>query len=130
MVNKKTSNTKKAKKKVVTDGIVHIHASFNNTIISISDMLGNVISWSSAGASGFKGSRKSTPLAAQIATDKAGNKAKESGLQNLKIHVKGVGPGRESSLRTLAGLGYNILSIKDTTPIAHNGCRPPKKRRV
>lgn len=114
----------------VVDGIAHIHASFNNTIITISDRQGNVLSWATSGGAGFRGSRKSTPFAAQVAAENAGNAAKEYGLKNLDVRVKGPGPGRESSVRALNGCGYKITNIRDVTPIPHNGCRPPKKRRV
>jgi len=121
---------KKKIKKNITSGIAYVYSTFNNTIISIADENGNVISWSSAGSKGFKGSRKSTPYAAQIAAEDAGTKAKEFGLKNLQVFVKGPGGGRESALRALQAVGFYITSIKDTTPIPHNGCRPPKKRRV
>ena len=129
---KKISSFKKKKKvkKNITSGIAYVYSTFNNTIISIADESGNVVSWSSAGAKGFKGSRKSTPYAAQIAAEDAGTKAKEFGLKNLQVFVKGPGGGRESALRALQAVGFYITSIKDTTPIPHNGCRPPKKRRV
>lgn len=120
---------KKAKKNVV-DGIAHVHASFNNTIITISDRQGNVLSWASAGASGFKGSRKSTPFAAQMAAEQAGRKAQECGIRNLDVEITGPGPGRDSSVRALNGLGIKVNQIQDVTPIPHNGCRPPKKRRI
>jgi small subunit ribosomal protein S11 len=127
---KPSSRARKKVKKVVTDGVAHIHASFNNTIITISDRQGNVLSWATAGGSGFRGSRKSTPFAAQVAADRAGEAAKEYGLMNLDVNVKGPGPGRESAVRALNNCGYKITSISDVTPIPHNGCRPPKKRRV
>jgi len=127
---KPSSGSKKKIKKVVTDGVAHIHASFNNTIITISDRQGNVLSWATAGGSGFRGSRKSTPFAAQVAADRAGNAAKDYGLKNLDVNVKGPGPGRESAVRALNNAGFKITSINDVTPIPHNGCRPPKKRRV
>jgi small subunit ribosomal protein S11 len=107
-----------------------VHASFNNTIVTITDRQGNTLSWATSGGSGFRGSRKSTPFAAQVAAEKAGEKAKEYGLRNLDVNVKGPGPGRESAVRALNALGYKITSIHDVTPIPHNGCRPPKKRRV
>ena len=122
--------TKKKTKKNVPSGVAHIKASFNNTIINISDPSGQTIVWTSGGSVGFKGSRKSTPYAAQIAAEDAGTKAKEFGLKNLQVFVKGPGGGRESALRALQAIGFYITSIKDTTPIPHNGCRPPKKRRV
>ena len=127
---KSTTRTRKKVKKIVSDGVAHIHASFNNTIVSISDRQGNVLAWATAGGSGFRGSRKSTPFAAQVAADKAGSVAKEYGLKNLDVNVKGPGPGRESAVRALNNAGFKITSITDVTPIPHNGCRPPKKRRV
>jgi small subunit ribosomal protein S11 len=129
---KKVSSFKKKKKvkKNITSGIAYVYSTFNNTIISIADENGNIISWSSAGAKGFKGSRKSTPYAAQIAADDAGGKAYEQGLRTLTVQVKGPGSGRETALRSLQSRGFKILSIKDTTPMPHNGARPPKKRRV
>jgi small subunit ribosomal protein S11 len=123
--------TKKKKvKKVVVDGIAHVHASFNNTIITITDRQGNALSWATAGGAGFRGSRKSTPFAAQVAAETAGRAALDYGLKNLDVRVKGPGPGRESSVRALHAVGYKITNITDVTPIPHNGCRPPKKRRV
>lgn len=122
--------TKKKVKKVVTDGIAHVHASFNNTIITITDRQGNTLSWATAGGSGFRGSRKSTPFAAQVAAERAGEAAKVYGLKNLDVEVKGPGPGRESAVRALHNVGYKVNSITDVTPIPHNGCRPPKRRRV
>ena len=129
---KKVSTFKKKKKikKNITSGIAYVYSTFNNTIISITDESGNVISWSSAGSKGFKGSRKSTPYAAQVAADDAGSKAYEQGLRTLTVQVKGPGSGRETALRALQARGFKILSIKDTTPMPHNGTRPPKKRRV
>ena len=121
---------KKKEKKNITSGIAHVNSTFNNTIITITDHQGNAVAWASAGAQGFKGSRKSTPFAAQLAAEDAGNKAKEFGLKNIKIEISGPGSGRESALRSLQSIGYNILSIKDVTPIPHNGCRPRKQRRV
>ena len=121
---------KKKVKKVVVDGIAHVHASFNNTIITLSDRQGNVLSWATSGGAGFRGSRKSTPFAAQVASEAAGRTALEFGLKNLEVRIKGPGPGRESSVRALNALGYKITNIVDVTPIPHNGCRPPKKRRV
>ena len=130
----KTKETKfKSKKKIkrnITSGIAYVYSTFNNTIISIADESGNVISWSSAGSKGFKGSRKSTPYAAQVAADHAGEKAYEQGLRSLSVQVKGPGSGRETALRSLQSRGFKITSIKDTTPMPHNGARPPKKRRV
>jgi small subunit ribosomal protein S11 len=117
-------------KKTVVDGIAHVHASFNNTIITITDRQGNALSWATAGGAGFRGSRKSTPFAAQVAAENAGRAALDYGLKNLDVRVKGPGPGRESSVRALNALGYKITNITDVTPIPHNGCRPPKKRRV
>ena len=127
---KTPTRTRKKVKKVVTDGIAHIHASLNNTIITISDRQGNALCWATSGGSGFRGSRKSTPFAAQVAADRAGQVAKEYGVKNLDVHVKGPGPGRESAVRALNNAGFKITSISDVTPIPHNGCRPPKKRRV
>ena len=127
---KTPTRTRKKVRKVVTDGIAHIHASFNNTIITISDRQGNALCWATSGGSGFRGSRKSTPFAAQVAADRAGQVAKEYGMKNLDVHVKGPGPGRESAVRALNNAGFKITSISDVTPIPHNGCRPPKKRRV
>jgi small subunit ribosomal protein S11 len=121
---------KKRVKKTVVDGIAHVHASFNNTIITITDRQGNALSWATAGGAGFRGSRKSTPFAAQVAAENAGRAALDYGLKNLDVRVKGPGPGRESSVRALHALGYKITNITDVTPIPHNGCRPPKKRRV
>jgi len=121
---------KKKVKKTVVDGIAHVHASFNNTIITITDRQGNALSWATSGGAGFRGSRKSTPFAAQVAAENAGRAALEYGLKNLDVRVKGPGPGRESSVRALHALGYKITNITDVTPIPHNGCRPPKKRRV
>jgi len=129
MVKAKTKSKKKVKK-VVVDGIAHVHASFNNTIITLSDRQGNVLSWATSGGAGFRGSRKSTPFAAQVAAEAAGRTALDFGLKNLEVRVKGPGPGRESSVRALNALGYKITNIIDVTPIPHNGCRPPKKRRV
>ena len=126
---KKTKEKKKVNKNI-TNGIAFVNATFNNTIVSIADESGNVIAWSSAGSRGFKGSRKSTPYAAQIAADHAATKAQEHGLKILTVKLKGPGAGRETALRALQSRGFKILSIKDTTPMAHNGSRPPKKRRV
>ena len=122
--------TKKINRKKVSEGIAHIHASFNNTLISITDKQGNAIAQSSSGAQGFRGSRKSTPFAAQIAAEKAGVKAAEYGVKSLEVLVKGPGPGRDSAVRALNSSGYKITNITDITPLPHNGCRPPKKRRV
>jgi small subunit ribosomal protein S11 len=122
--------TRKKVKKDVADGIAHIHASFNNTIIMITDRQGNALAWATAGGSGFRGSRKSTPFAAQVAAEKAGEKVREYGMKNLEVEVKGPGPGRESAVRALNNAGFQITNITDVTPIPHNGCRPPKKRRV
>ena len=127
---KKKFKKKKKEKKVVLNGKAYVNATFNNTIISITDNDGNVLSWSSAGSKGFKGSRKSTPYAAQVAADDAAIKASEYGLKNIDVEVKGPGSGRETALRALQARGFKILSIKDASPIPHNGCRPPKKRRV
>ena len=122
--------TKKKIKKNITSGIAHVNSTFNNTLITITDVQGNAISWSSSGSQGFKGSRKSTPYAAQIAADAAASKALEYGMKTLSVEVKGPGSGRETALRALQARGFKILSIKDTTPMPHNGTRPPKKRRV
>ncbi|MDD5034815.1 MAG: 30S ribosomal protein S11 [Methylococcaceae bacterium] len=124
------SRSTKRIKKDISDGIAYISASFNNTIITITDRKGNSLSWATAGASGFRGSRKSTPFAAQVAAEKAGLIAKEYGIKNLDVRIKGPGPGRESAVRSLNNLGFKITNIIDSTPIPHNGCRPPKKRRV
>jgi len=124
------AKTKKKVKRTILDGIAHVQASFNNTIITITDRQGNALSWATAGGAGFRGSRKSTPFAAQVAAEKAGKVAQEYGLQNLEVRVKGPGPGRESSVRALHAVGFRITNITDVTPIPHNGCRPPKKRRV
>ncbi len=121
---------RKKVKKNVSDGIAHVHASFNNTIITITDRQGNTLSWATSGGAGFKGSRKSTPFAAQVAAEAAGRVAVEFGIKNLDVRVKGPGPGRDSSVRALNALGIKIVSISDVTPIPHNGCRPPKKRRI
>ena len=122
--------TRKRVKKQVSDGMAHIHASFNNTIVTITDRQGNALCWATAGGSGFRGSRKSTPFAAQVAAERAGTAALEYGLKNLEVFVNGPGPGRESAIRALNAAGYRITNITDVTPIPHNGCRPPKKHRV
>ena len=122
--------TKRKERKNITAGVAHVNSSFNNTLITIADAQGNAISWSSAGHMGFKGSRKSTPYAAQMAAEDAGRKAQEHGVKTLEVMVQGPGSGRESALRALQAVGFQISSIKDVTPIAHNGCRPPKRRRV
>ncbi|MBU0991774.1 MAG: 30S ribosomal protein S11 [Proteobacteria bacterium] len=124
------TRVKKKVKKSVSKGVVHIQSTFNNTIITITDAGGNVVSWSSAGMQGFKGSRKSTPFAAQLAAEDAAKKAMEHGMKTVEVYVKGPGAGRESALRSLQAAGFNIVMIKDVTPIPHNGCRPPKRRRV
>jgi len=121
---------RKKSKRLVVDGIAHIHSTFNNTIVTITDRQGNTLSWATAGSCGFKGSRKSTPFAAQVAAERAGQAALEYGLKALEVFVSGPGPGRESAVRSLNGVGYRISNIEDITPIPHNGCRPPKKRRV
>jgi small subunit ribosomal protein S11 len=126
----KKTRTKKKEKKHVSSGVVHIQSTFNNTIVTVTDATGNTVSWSSAGVQGFKGSRKSTPFAAQLAAEDAAKKAMEHGLRNVEVYVKGPGPGRESALRSIQAAGLNITMIKDVTPIPHNGCRPPKRRRV
>ena len=127
---KPNTKTKKKVKKVVVDGIAHVHASFNNTIITITDRQGNALSWATSGGAGFKGSRKSTPFAAQVAAEAAGKAAQEYGVKNIEVRIKGPGPGRESSVRALNSVGLKITSIQDITPVPHNGCRPPKKRRI
>ncbi len=127
---KSPRSTKKKVKKHVVDGMAHIHASFNNTIITITDRQGNALSWATAGGSGFRGSRKSTPFASQVASDRAAQVVKEMGMKNVEVFVKGPGPGRESAVRALNAAGFKITNITDVTPIPHNGCRPPKKRRV
>ena len=125
-----TGRTRKKVKKDVSDGIAHVHASFNNTIVTITDRQGNALCWATAGGSGFRGSRKSTPFAAQVAAERVGTMAQEYGMKNLEVCVKGPGPGRESAVRALNAKGFKITNISDVTPIPHNGCRPPKKRRV
>jgi len=121
---------RRRERKNITSGVAHVNASFNNTMITITDAQGNTIAWSSAGGMGFKGSRKSTPYAAQVAAEDAGKKAMEHGMRTLEVFVKGPGSGRESALRALQAVGFTVMSIKDVTPIPHNGCRPPKRRRV
>src|SRR5512144_3384183 len=128
--NNAAQRVRKKVRKNVSDGVAHVHASFNNTIITITDRQGNALSWATAGGAGFKGSRKSTPFAAQVAAEKAGRVAVECGVKNLEVRIKGPGPGRESAVRALNALGIKISSISDVTPIPHNGCRPPKRRRI
>ncbi len=133
MAKASTSGASRVRKKVkknVADGIAHVHASFNNTIITITDRQGNALSWATSGGAGFKGSRKSTPFAAQVAAETAGRVALEYGIKKLEVRIKGPGPGRESSVRALNALGIKITSISDVTPVPHNGCRPPKRRRI
>lgn len=130
MAKAQAATTKRRDRKNVPVGVAHVNATFNNTIITITDPFGNTIAWSSAGANGFKGSRKSTPYAAQIAAEIAGKKAQEHGMKTVEILVKGPGAGRESALRALSAVGFMVTAIKDITPIPHNGCRPPKRRRV
>ena len=127
---KASTRVRKTVKKNVAEGVAHIHASFNNTIVTITDRQGNALSWATTGSSGFKGSRKSTPFAAQIAAEKAGKLAQECGVKNLEVRIKGPGPGRESALRALNAVGFKITSIADVTPVPHNGCRAPKRRRI
>ena len=129
MAKANTRVSKKVKKNVA-EGIAHIHASFNNTIITITDRQGNALSWATTGSSGFKGSRKSTPFAAQIAAERAGKQAQECGVKNLEVRIKGPGPGRESAMRALNAVGFKITTIADVTPVPHNGCRAPKRRRI
>ena len=130
MAKPKTTRTKKKIRRDVPDGIAHVHASFNNTIITISDRQGNALAWATSGGSGFRGSRKSTPFAAQVAAETAGRAAQETGMKQLDVKIKGPGPGRDSSVRALNNVGFEITSITDVTPMPHNGCRPPKRRRV
>src|SRR6266850_5910468 len=129
-MGKEATRVRRRERKNIAAGVAHVNASFNNTMITITDAQGNTISWSSAGMMGFKGSRKSTPYAAQMAAEDAGRKAAEHGVKTLEVEVKGPGSGRESALRALQAVGFTITSIKDVTPIPHNGCRPPKRRRV
>ena len=126
----KPTRGRKKVKRTVLDAVAHVHASFNNTIITITDRQGNTLAWATSGGCGFRGSRKSTPFAAQVAAEKVGNVAKDFGVKNLEVRVKGPGPGRESSIRALNALGFRVTQIEDVTPIPHNGCRPPKRRRV
>ena len=130
MAKQVQTRVRKKERKNITNGVVHVNSSFNNTMVTITDVQGNIISWSSSGLMGFKGSRKSTPYAAQLAAEDAGKKASEHGLKNVDVEVSGPGSGRESALRALQSIGFNITSIRDVTPIPHNGCRPPKRRRV
>jgi len=130
MAANSSARQRKRVKKNVVDGVAHIHASFNNTIITITDRQGNALSWATSGGCGFRGSRKSTPFAAQVAAEKAGEVAQGFGMKNLDVEIKGPGPGRESAVRALNNLGFKINNIIDVTPIPHNGCRPPKRRRV
>lgn len=127
---KAVSRVRKKVKKNVSEGVAHIHASFNNTIVTITDRQGNALSWATAGGAGFKGSRKSTPFAAQIAAEIAGKAAQECGVKNLEVRIKGPGPGRDSAVRALNSVGFKITMLSDVTPVPHNGCRPPKKRRI
>ena len=130
MVKAATARPRRKERKNITSGVAHVNASFNTTMITITDAQGNTVAWASSGSLGFKGSRKSTPYAAQVAADAAARKAMEHGVKTLEVEVKGPGSGRESALRALQGAGFTITSIKDVTPIPHNGCRPPKRRRV
>ena len=135
MAKQQTASTagarvRKKVKKNVSDGILHVHASFNNTIITVTDRQGNTLSWATAGGAGFKGSRKSTPFAAQVAAEDSGKKALEAGMKTIDVVVRGPGAGREPAIRALASLGFRVTSLKDLTPIPHNGCRPPKRRRI
>ena len=130
MAREKMASRKKKERKNILNGVAHIRSTFNNTIVTITDASGNALAWASAGSQGFKGSRKSTPFAAQVAAEVAGKKAMEHGVQNIEVYVKGPGSGREAALRALQAAGFNITIIKDVTPIPHNGCRPPKRRRV
>jgi len=128
--NSAAQRVRKKVKKNVAEGVVHVHASFNNTIITITDRQGNALAWATSGGQGFKGSRKSTPFAAQVAAESAGRVPMEYGVKNLEVRIKGPGPGRESAVRALHGLGIKITAISDVTPVPHNGCRPPKRRRI
>ena len=128
--NNAAARVRKKVRKNISDGIAHVHASFNNTIITITDRQGNALSWASSGGQGFKGSRKSTPFAAQVAAENAGRVAQDQGIKNLEVRIKGPGPGRESAVRALNALGIKIAVIEDVTPVPHNGCRPPKRRRI
>ena len=130
MAKTQAARVKRRERKNITSGVAHVSATFNNTMITITDAQGNTIAWSSAGGQGFKGSRKSTPFAAQVAAENAGRAAQEQGIKNLDVRIKGPGPGRESSVRALASLGIRIISISDVTPVPHNGCRPQKRRRI
>ncbi|MEN8236726.1 MAG: 30S ribosomal protein S11 [Pseudomonadota bacterium] len=130
MVQKATSSVRRKNRKNIPSGVAHISSTFNNTVVTIADAQGNVISWSSAGACGFKGSRKSTPYAAQMAAESAGGKAMDHGMNTLQVEVKGPGSGREAALRALQSVGFTVTSIRDVSPVPHNGCRPPKRRRV
>ena len=130
MAKEATTRVRRRERKNIVSGVAHVNASFNNTMITITDAQGNTISWSSAGSLGFKGSRKSTPFAAQVAAEQAGRLAAESGVKNIEVRIKGPGPGRESAVRALNAVGFKITSISDVTPVPHNGCRPPKKRRI
>lgn len=130
MAKATSTRVRKKVKKNVAEGIAHVHASFNNTIVTITDRQGNALAWSTSGANGFKGSRKSTPFAAQVAAEQVGKAAQEFGVKNLEVRIKGPGPGRESAVRALNAAGFKITSISDITPVPHNGCRPPKKRRI
>ena len=130
MATPTSSRVRRRERKNIISGVAHVNATFNNTIVTITDAQGNTVAWSSAGSQGFKGSRKSTPYAAQLAAESAGKKAQEHGMKTLEVMVRGPGSGRESALRALSSVGFSITSIKDVTPIPHNGCRPPKRRRV
>ncbi len=130
MAKETTARVRRRERKNITSGVAHVNATFNNTIITIADAQGNTIAWASAGSQGFKGSRKSTPYAAQMAAEAAGRKAQEHGMRTLEVEVKGPGSGRESALRALQAVGFTITAIRDVSPIPHNGCRPPKRRRV